>query len=344
MQANETAERVHLLAHILRLIIEPNATQHPDIQKLNIDIAKLEELTMESLAGFFNESDKNNNGKKKPYLKEIFKVARHEEQFKRGEIDASTEVFVMADDKVPDNYQSDDDMDTCIAREEEGNDISGRASRISPSNAAGPHSIISGASSDHSPATLQGAPFMSDIPVRGPQYPPTMLPPEINPNQHSYVESGSIPVVTQPPLQGHSSMHMQDMIPSPHDTGRRTSLFSSPATDFPTGSGPNLYSNTWQQSTTAPTNAALYAFNTQTQTPPQSASNFVPQQGVPPQYLGSQYHGLPHPNNVYRGGGGVGQSPVNHGGPGYQNFLTHDGRPMPGSGLKMEPLNRGPLH
>jgi hypothetical protein len=53
---------------------------------LNIDIAKLEELTMESLSGFFNENDKNNNAKKKPYLKEIFKVARHEEQFKRGEI------------------------------------------------------------------------------------------------------------------------------------------------------------------------------------------------------------------------------------------------------------------
>jgi len=90
MQTNVVSERVHLLAHILRLIIEPNATQHPDIQKLNIDIAKLEELTMEGLSGFFNDNDKNNNGKKKPYLKEIFKVARHEEQFRRGEIGGFT--------------------------------------------------------------------------------------------------------------------------------------------------------------------------------------------------------------------------------------------------------------
>jgi len=68
------------------MIIEPNATQHADIQKLNIDVDKLEEITMESLSGFFNENDKNNNAKKKPYLKEIFKVARHEEQYRRGEI------------------------------------------------------------------------------------------------------------------------------------------------------------------------------------------------------------------------------------------------------------------
>jgi len=258
----------------------------------------------------------------------------------------------MADGKGPDNYQSDDDME--IAREEDSNDISGRSSRISPPKTAGPHSIISGASSDHSPATLQGATFMGDIPVRGPQpqYPPTMLPPDMNPNQHSYVESGSIPVAAQPALQGHGSIHMQDMMTSSHDTSRRTSLFSSPATEFSNGSAPNLYSGAWQQSTTAPANTGLYAFNTQTQNPPQPPSTFVPQQGVPlsqsQQYIGPQYHGLPHPNDMYRGGGGggggVSQSPVGHGGPGYTNFIAHDGRTMPGNSLKMEPLNRGPLH
>ncbi|KAK0646267.1 hypothetical protein B0T16DRAFT_157783 [Cercophora newfieldiana] len=338
-------ERVHLLVHILRLVIAPNAEQHPDIAKLNIDIAKLEEVTMESLSGFFNENDKNNNSKKKPYLKEIFRVAGHEERFRRGEIDASTEVFVMADDKVPESYQgSDDDMG-----EDESNDVSGRtSSRISPPKTAGAHSIISGASSDHnhSPATLQGANFMGEIPVRGhQQYPPALLPPEMNPSPHSYVEGASIPVSTQPSLQSHGSMHMQDMIPSPHDNGgRRTSLFSSPANEFPNGSTSSLSYGTWQQSTTAPPNANLYAFNTQTPTPPQPPSTFVPQQGVPPQYLGSQYHSLPHPNDVYRGGGPVTQSPVSHGGSGFQNFLPHDGRTMPGAGLKMEPLNRGPLH
>ncbi|KAK4455831.1 hypothetical protein QBC34DRAFT_444625 [Podospora aff. communis PSN243] len=332
-------ERVHLLTHILRLIIEPNATQHPDIQKLNIDIAKLEELTMESLSGFFNENDKNNNAKKKPYLKEIFKVARHEEQFKRGEIDASTEVFVMADDKMPDNYQSDDDLD--LVREDEGNDISGRTSRISPPKTAGAHSIISAASSDHSPAALHNPTnFMGEMPVRGPgpQYAPAMLPTDMNPSPHAYVESGSIPVASQPGLQSHGHMHMPDLIPSPHDPGRRSSLFGSPANDFPNAPASSLYPTAWQQSTTAPANTALYAFNTQTPTPPQASSTFVTQPGVPPQYLGSQYHSLPHPSDVYRGGGGVAQSPVGHGGAGYQSFLPHDGR-----GLKLEP-HRGPLH
>jgi len=338
-------ERVHLLVHILRLIITPNASQHPDIQKLNIDIQKLEEITMESMSGFFNDNGKNDgkndNSKKKPYLKEIFKVARHEEQFRKGEIDASTEVFVMADDKMPGSYQpSDDDMG-----EDEGNDGSGRASRISPPKTAGPHSIISGAGSDHSPGALQAANFMGEMPVRGPgpQYAPTLLPPEMNPSQHSYVENTGIPGAAQPSLQSHGAMHMQDMIPSPHDTGRRASIFNSPATEFP-----NTSYGGWQQTTTAPANANMYAsFNTQTPTPPQPTSTFVPQQGVPSQYLGSPYHGPPHPSDVYRGGGGVAQSPVSHGGPGFQNFLAHDGRAMPGSGLpggglKMEPLGRGP--
>lgn len=68
------------------MIVEPNASQHPDIQKLGINVAKLEEVTMESLSSFFNDTAGKNNSKKKPYLKEIFKVAKHEEQYRRGEI------------------------------------------------------------------------------------------------------------------------------------------------------------------------------------------------------------------------------------------------------------------
>lgn len=71
---------------MLRMIIEPNATQHSDIKKLNITVAKLEEATTDALSSFFNDNDKNNNGKKKPYLREIFKVAKAEEQYRRGEI------------------------------------------------------------------------------------------------------------------------------------------------------------------------------------------------------------------------------------------------------------------
>jgi hypothetical protein len=68
------------------MVIEPNATQHPDIQKLNLTVKKLEEVTTDALSTFFSDKENNNNAKKKPFLKEIFKVARMEERYRNGEI------------------------------------------------------------------------------------------------------------------------------------------------------------------------------------------------------------------------------------------------------------------
>lgn len=81
---NVVIERVHLLAHILRLVVEPNGKQHNDIQKLGLNVKKLEETTYEALSSFF--MDNETNAKKRPYLNEIFKMARQEERFKNGEI------------------------------------------------------------------------------------------------------------------------------------------------------------------------------------------------------------------------------------------------------------------
>lgn len=75
---------MHLLAHILRLVVEPNAKQHPDIQKLGLNVKKLEETTVEALSSFFMDNEAN--AKKRPFLNEIFKVARQEERYKNGEI------------------------------------------------------------------------------------------------------------------------------------------------------------------------------------------------------------------------------------------------------------------
>lgn len=83
-------ERVWLLCHIVNLITTPNRMQHPDIRKLNINIAKLEEATWDALSGFFADTDSPNNMKKKPYLKEIFRVAKYQERFKNGEIGSWT--------------------------------------------------------------------------------------------------------------------------------------------------------------------------------------------------------------------------------------------------------------
>ena len=78
------AERVHLLNHILSLVVEPVAKQHADIQKLGLNVKKLEECTNEALSGFFSESA--TNASKKQFLTEIFKVAKQQERYKNGEI------------------------------------------------------------------------------------------------------------------------------------------------------------------------------------------------------------------------------------------------------------------
>lgn len=75
------------------MVTEPNRTQHQDIQKLNINVSKLEEATFEALSGFFADSENPNNAKKKPYLKEIFRVAKYEERYKNGEIGLCTIVL-----------------------------------------------------------------------------------------------------------------------------------------------------------------------------------------------------------------------------------------------------------
>lgn len=69
---------------MVRLVVEPNETQHPDIQKLNLTMTKLEDAARDALSLWFTESPKNEA--KRPFLSEILEVAMMEEQSKRGEI------------------------------------------------------------------------------------------------------------------------------------------------------------------------------------------------------------------------------------------------------------------
>lgn len=77
-------ERIHLLAHILRLVVKPNAEQNNDIRKLELNVKKLEEAAYEVLSSFFMGNE--NNANKRPHLIEIFKMASQEERFNNGEI------------------------------------------------------------------------------------------------------------------------------------------------------------------------------------------------------------------------------------------------------------------
>lgn len=85
----KTTERVHLLIHILRMIVQPREKQLPGIQKLNLSVKKLEEVTIEALSTFFTDKENPANARKKPYLNEIFRVAKQEERFLKGEIGQS---------------------------------------------------------------------------------------------------------------------------------------------------------------------------------------------------------------------------------------------------------------
>ncbi|KAK3495149.1 uncharacterized protein B0T23DRAFT_127544 [Neurospora hispaniola] len=341
-------ERLRLLCHLLRLIVEPNSQQHPSIRAQELTVAKLEELTMEAMGGFFSDRANPNQAKKKPFLKEIFKVAKVEEQYKRGEIDGDTVVYVMADNNQSD-FPSDDEDDACREEDDEHH-LSVISSRLSPPKTTMPHALMPIPTTDHSPTTNIQPGFVSEMSIRN-QYPTTLMPPDLTSDQH-YVENGGIPVGGQASLQQHGApVQMQEMIPSPHETSRRPSLFSSPS-DYASTSASGLYPGAWQQTTTAPGSAPIYSFGTSSQQPqqpphpplPHPQGTFVSHQGVQigqnqPPYMGSSFDTLPHTNNGLFRGPNVSQGSVSHG-QNYPSYMHHDSRGLPGD-MKMDPSNRG---
>jgi hypothetical protein len=370
-------ERVHLIQHCLRLVVQPNARQHPDIQKLNLNVAKLEEATTDALSSFFSDKDNTNNIKKKRYLKELFKLAKAEERYNNGEIgktrplqcislpycgqsvadissflrtDASTMVYVLPDDKSQDDYQSDNEDSG--SKDEEHTGPSSVSSRTS-----NPHGLVAplSASTDHSPAgPLQGGPFVSgDIPVRSAPYLPSELGTE---QQHAYVEGGGIPTVGghhAPTLQSMASMAIPTDLP-PHDASRRPSvqLYTSPA-EYSNPSSAGMYNaNTWgHTATTAPSGPSMYSNNA---FPPQHQHSLPPLQSYGQQqqqqqqqqqpisqtspYMGTSYDGLQRYDHI--GHASVYRHPPAQA----YEYIGQDSRSVTDSHLKLGPAGgRHPL-
>ncbi|ODA81218.1 hypothetical protein RJ55_04182 [Drechmeria coniospora] len=312
-------ERVHLLAHILRLVVEPNGKQHPDIQKLGLNVKKLEETTNEALSAFF--MDNESNAKKRPYLNEIFKMARQEERFKNEEIDDSTEVYVMAEDKMPESYASDNDDGSFHIKEEDDHDVQ----RTKPSAA---HSMTQpSATAAVNGHGLHGGPppFMGDLPVRGPPFHPPMIHTDLGPQQHSFVENGGIPVNDQGAVNSAGGSLTIDLVASPHDSSRRPSVFS----EYASPGGGNLYSQQWQQGSTGSTASPMYAYAAQQTTPQQPAFvNQTVQMSAGQPFIGGSFDGSSRPE--YAGNGNamfraadLQTTPVNQQ-PGY--YVPGDGR------------------
>lgn len=84
-----TVERVYLLCHILDMVVRSIENQHSDIKRHNLNVKKLEEAAFEALSPWFADNNNPGNRQKKPYLKEIFKVAYQQEKCLHGEIGES---------------------------------------------------------------------------------------------------------------------------------------------------------------------------------------------------------------------------------------------------------------
>lgn len=285
----------------------------------------------------------------------------------------------MTDDKIPDNYQSDNEENSPIKDDEDQDTISGPSTisphrpgvqtLIAPARVAAstiPTNVSPGAQgSEHSPSTgLSSAgqnttPFMGELPHRShppPYPPPQILHPDIGSEQHpGYVDSSGIPVgsSSSPMGTGHSGMSLQEMLPNPHEASRRSSIFS-PTTEY---SGPTASSSvyqTWPQSSTAANTSPLYAFPPQQGQAQPQHNSFVSQAPVQLPSHNQGYIGQPFEplsRNTYDSThdslfrpGNVPPGTVNPQA-GYAMHLTHpDTRSLPGHGLKVEPNNRGHLH
>ncbi|KAL5351962.1 hypothetical protein ACLOAV_003825 [Pseudogymnoascus australis] len=102
-------ERIILLMHILGLVVSQDRNG-PAFQR-NIDVAKLEEVSYEAMAAWFTDREKPKNAQKKRFLKQLFRVLYKEERYRRGELDASSTVFVN-DGAGATDHDDDDDEDS----------------------------------------------------------------------------------------------------------------------------------------------------------------------------------------------------------------------------------------
>jgi hypothetical protein len=297
-------ERVHLLTHILRLIVEPSANQHPEVNKSGLNVDKLDEVTMEALSSFFADPNNPTNGHKRPFLSEIFKVARAEERYLRGELHGDSMIPVMSDDKMTDSYPSDGDGG--INSRDDNDEL--KSTTPTSSKTAQSLTIVP-------PASGTLGPYMSDLPVRGgaPGLAHQMV--HAHPthagdlgggDQHHYVDvshSGDLAMIT-----------------NGHDSDRRPSMLFNPPTEYPNSAPPTLYPQPWQPTTTATSTSAMYSTfgppATSAPSPFGSQANMPLQQGQ--RYLGpAAFDGLPsaafdpNQNSMFRQGG-VAQSPVGH--------------------------------
>lgn len=276
----------------------------------------------------------------------------------------------MADDMVQDYCPSDaehDDGDGCgdsfISRVKDERERSGSASdassRLSPVNSTVPHPMLPSLSNGHGlNPNVHAASFMSPLSIRNNQYNPATI---MSAEQYTYTENGNMSAGGQAaPLQAHTAaLQMQDMLSSPHENSRRSSLLTtplstpseftglSPSTIYPTSVG---WQSSQQQSPSAASGtSSLYAVASQAAHHNQVSLPLPPLQQQEQQFGAPAFDGLSHHHHDLFRGSGVPQNPAVVQGGGHQGYTgyysqqqqqqQHGGQLLPrgDGGIKAEP-------
>lgn len=173
----------------------------------------------------------------------------------------------MADDKIPADWEEDDE-ETGVPRDDDENEPMATTSSISPPKTSDQSMLPAPVSNDHSPAgNIQNEPFLGTLPVRGGHHyhQPSLMQPDLSGGQSGFGESGSMGVNGQTSMPHPSGMSLQDSFPdSHHPSSRRTSLYASPSEFANAATHSGMYNTSWQ--TTAPSNPSpIYSFHQQQQ-------------------------------------------------------------------------------
>lgn len=195
----------------------------------------------------------------------------------------------MAEDKVPENYASDNE-DGPFPKEEEDHELQ-RAKASSQ-----PHCVVQTPTTG--PASAQPlhaghGPFIGELPVRGTSFNPGILPAEMSSQPHTFVDSNGITVTDQAAVTAPNGALTLDMVTSPHDTSRRPSVFS----EYASPGGNSLYAQQWQQpGSTGPTQSPMYAYTPAQSNPqqPPFMGQAVPMNASQP-FMGGTFEGSPRP-------------------------------------------------
>ncbi|RYP60736.1 hypothetical protein DL770_009937 [Monosporascus sp. CRB-9-2] len=323
-------ERLYLLVHILRLIVEPAERQHPAVQKVHLNVSKLSDLTMDAMSSWFADKENPANATKQPLLKELFKLARAEERYKNDEIDSSASVFVTSIERVSQGGGSDAEELDSAKDEEEQQRHTPISSTASPQRVGTAHVTISHQQSIAPGPThhMQGADYAGDLMVRGTQLPHPILGSELAPERTTHFEMSEM-------------MSLPNIFPGQHDTSRKSSAFASPS-EYASPTTP-IYQQHWQNASTPPNNQAMYSF---TSHQPGPQTNFVGQPGVhltqSHQYVGASFDGLARGHHDSQSGpmfrpGGIGHASISH----QQSYYD---APITPGGVKVETTLRNPPH